>query len=109
MLCQAAYPVAEHVAEESMERIILYHNPGRDCASAGKARRAAHLNQATLRTLPLRRHRVHTRIRRTPPPTSARTSCRFGCHRRLVLLFAWLTLLPTELCLPQIVQCRMAW
>jgi hypothetical protein len=30
-----------------------------------------------------------------------------GCHRRLVLLLAWLTLLPTEGRLPQIAQVRI--
>jgi hypothetical protein len=64
--------------------------------------------QALLRTLPLRIQRVHTRIRCTPPLIAARTSCRFGFHRRLVLLLAWLTLFPTEGCLPQIVQCLIA-
>jgi len=60
--------------------------------------------------LPERRQRVHTRMRRTPPLTLARTRCRFGCHVRLVLLFAWLTLWPTERCFPQISQLlAMAW
>ena len=39
-------------------------------------------------TLPERIHRVQTRIRRTLPFISARTSCRLGFHRRLVLLLA---------------------
>ena len=58
-------------------------------------------------TQPLRMHRVQTRIRFTPPPAAVRTSCRLGCHRRLVLLLAWLTLLPTEGRLPQISQVRI--
>lgn len=58
---------------------------------------------------PLRRHRVHTTIRLTPLAVAARTSCRLGCHRRLVLLLAWLTLLPTEGRFPQIAQCRIYW
>jgi hypothetical protein len=49
--------------------------------------------------------RVQTRMRLTPPAVAARTSCRLGFHRRLVLLLAWLTLLPTEGRLPQIAQC----
>jgi len=40
-----------------------------------------------------------------PPAVAARTSCKLGFHRRLVLLLAWLTLLPTEGRLPQIAQC----
>jgi hypothetical protein len=54
-------------------------------------------------------HRVQTRIRLTPPPllAAARTSCRLGSHRRLVLLLAWLTLLPTEGRFPQIAQVRI--
>src|SRR5713226_4881900 len=50
-------------------------------------------------------HRVQTRILRTLPPISARTSCRLGFHRRLVLLLAWLTLLPTDGCFLQYAQC----
>ena len=49
-------------------------------------------------------HRVQTAIRLTPLPTIARTFFRLGSHRRLVLLLAWLTLLPTEGRLPQIAQ-----
>jgi hypothetical protein len=41
----------------------------------------------------------------TPPAVAVRTSCRLGFQRRLVLLLAWLTLLPTEGRLPQIAQC----
>ena len=40
-----------------------------------------------------------------PPAVAARTSCKLGFQRRLVLLLAWLTLLPTEGRLPQIAQC----
>jgi hypothetical protein len=58
-------------------------------------------------TLPLRMHRVHTTMRRTLPPIWARTSCKFGSHRRLVLLLAWLTLFPTDGCFPHIAQCLM--
>ena len=50
---------------------------------------------------------MHTRIRLTPPPIAARTSCRLGFHRRLVLLLAWLTLLPTDGRFPQIAQFLM--
>jgi hypothetical protein len=42
----------------------------------------------------LLRHCVQTRIRLGDPSTSTRTVCRLGYHRRLVLLLAWLTLLP---------------
>ena len=71
-----------------------------------RARKDRH-RQAVFWTLPLRIHRVHTRIRVTPPPIAARTSCRLGFHRRLVLLLAWLTLLPTEGRFPQIAQFLM--
>ena len=40
------------------------------------------------------RHWVHTRTRLGDPSTRTRTVCRFGYHRRLVRLLAWLTLLP---------------
>jgi hypothetical protein len=56
----------------------------------------------TLVTLPERRQRVQTRIRRTVPAMMARALCRFGCQTRLVLLLAWLTLWPTERVFPQI-------
>src|SRR5271166_235884 len=65
-------------------------------------------NQADFFTLPLRMQRVQTRIRRTPPPIWARTTWRLGCHRRLVLLLAWLTLFPTEVCFPQTLQCLIS-
>ena len=42
----------------------------------------------------LLRHWVQTRIRLGAPSTSTRTVCRLGYQRRLVRLFAWLTLLP---------------
>ncbi len=61
--------------------------------------------QALFLTLPLRMHRVQTRILRTLPPISARTSCRLWFQRRLVLLLAWLTLFPTEGCFLQYAQC----
>jgi hypothetical protein len=61
--------------------------------------------QALFRTRPLLIQRVQARMRLTPPGVAERTSCRLGFHRRLVLLLAWLTLLPTEGPLPQIAQC----
>src|SRR5690606_11351857 len=42
----------------------------------------------------------------TAPFMIARAVCRFGRQTRLVLLFAWLTLWPTERVLPQISQAR---
>src|SRR6266480_6031152 len=51
-------------------------------------------------------HCVHTRIRRVTPPTWARTRWRFGYQRRLVLLFAWLTLCPVMGPLPPMSQPR---
>ena len=51
-------------------------------------------------------HCVHTRIRRVTPPTWARTRCRFGYQRRLVLLLAWLMLCPVMGPLPQISHTR---
>ena len=68
----------------------------------GRSAGGAH---ALLRTRPLRIQRVQTRMRPTPPALAARISCRLGFQRRLVLLLAWLTLLPTEGCLPQIEHC----
>ena len=59
---------------------------------------------AGLITLPDRMQRVQARMARTVPLTLARTRCRFGRHVRLLRLFAWLTLLPTEGCLPQILH-----
>jgi len=44
-------------------------------------------------------------MRLIPPGAAARTSCKLGFQRRLLLLLAWLTLLPTEGRLPQIAQC----
>src|SRR5262249_15466973 len=60
--------------------------------------------QAALATLPERRQRVQARMYLTVPFRLAFTRCRFGCQVRLVLLFAWLTLLPTEACLPRMPQ-----
>src|SRR5919107_3374570 len=40
------------------------------------------------------RHCVQTRIRLGAPSTRTRTVCRLGYQRRLLRLFAWLTLLP---------------
>src|SRR4051812_28093557 len=45
--------------------------------------------------------RVHAINRCTLPSTSARTFCRFGNVRFLVLLLAWLTLLPMRGRFPQ--------
>jgi hypothetical protein len=64
--------------------------------------------QALFWTRPLLRQRVQTRMRLMPPPAAARTSCKLGFQRRLVLLLAWLTLLPTDGRLPQIAQCLIA-
>ena len=48
-------------------------------------------------------HRVHTRARRTPPPSEImRTLFRLGNQRLRVLLWAWETLLPVAGPLPQI-------
>ena len=55
-------------------------------------------------TLPDRKQRVQTFIRLTAPFTTARTCCKFGYQRRLVLLLAWLTLWPTCGPFPQISQ-----
>lgn len=59
-------------------------------------------SQAGFTTRPVRMHRVHALTRRTVPLLSmCRTVWRLGYHRRLVLLFAWLTLLPTCGSFPQ--------
>ncbi len=51
-------------------------------------------NQTAFWTRPDRRQRVHTRMRKADPFTSAFTRCRLGLKTRFVLLLAWLTLLP---------------
>lgn len=55
-------------------------------------------------TLPARMHEVHTDSLLGVAPTMARTRWMFGSHRRLVLLWEWLTLIPKEGCFPQISQ-----
>jgi len=57
--------------------------------------------QAALMTLFDRMQRVHTRIRRTPPFTMARTRCRFGSNRRGRTLLAWLMMRPNLGTFPQ--------
>jgi hypothetical protein len=52
--------------------------------------------------LPLRRQRVQILIRRVPPLILARTSNRLGRYSRTVLLFAWLTVLPSVRFFPHI-------
>ena len=47
---------------------------------------------------------VHTKARFTCPANFPRTRFKFGRQERLDLLLAWLTLLPTERPLPQMVQ-----
>src|ERR1044071_5418728 len=49
-------------------------------------------------------HEVQARTRLLAPLISARTVCRFTFHRRLVMLWAWLTLCPNCGPLPQISQ-----
>jgi len=53
------------------------------------------------RTLPDRMQRVQTRMRRTLPPRSTRTRCRFGRWILRVFTFEWLTLWPFCRLLPQ--------
>jgi uncharacterized protein (UPF0218 family) len=53
-------------------------------------------DQTGFTTTPERMHRVQARTRLTLPSwRTCRTCCRLGYQIRLVLLFAWLTLLPT--------------
>jgi hypothetical protein len=47
---------------------------------------------------------VHTRIRRIPPFTIARTRCRFGSNRLGLTLWAWLMVRPAAPVFPQISQ-----
>jgi hypothetical protein len=47
---------------------------------------------------------VQTSARFTCPSNFARTRCKFGRQERLLLLLAWLTLLPTDRPFPQIEQ-----
>jgi hypothetical protein len=56
-------------------------------------------------TKPERIQRVQTRTRFREPPIVICTFCRFGRCWLLVLIFEWLTLLATRLCLPQIAHC----
>src|SRR5258705_3266026 len=63
-------------------------------------------SQTAFLTLLLRMHDVHTRVRRTPSVVATRTVCRLGYQRRLVLLFAWLTLFPVTGPLPHTLQTR---
>ena len=61
------------------------------------------INYAGLTTAPERIQRVHTRAWILLPPLVAiLTRCKFGSQRRLVLLWAWLTLLPVTGPLPHI-------
>jgi len=60
--------------------------------------------QAALVTLPERRQLEQTFTERTLFSILARTLCRLGRKRRLVVLWAWLTLLPLIGPLPQISQ-----
>ena len=69
--------------------------PFRMPAARGKRRYAA------FETFPALMQRVQARTRWVRPFTLARRFCRFGYVRRLVLLFAWLTLWPTRGALPQ--------
>ncbi len=63
--------------------------------------------QAGFTTAPERIQRVHTFMRTVfPPASTVLTRCRFGNQRRLVLLWAWLTLLPVAGPLPQISHLR---
>jgi hypothetical protein len=58
---------------------------------------------AGLTTAPERIQRVHTLARAIPPfSVTIRTLFRFGSQRRLVLLWAWETLLPVAGPFPQI-------
>jgi hypothetical protein len=52
-------------------------------------------------TLPLRRQEVQTRTRLEVPAALARTGRKLMFQRRLVMLWAWLTLLPLRGFLPQ--------
>ena len=51
-------------------------------------------NYAAFKTLPCRMQDAQTRIRLIVPLIWTRISCRLGSQRRLVLLCAWLMLLP---------------
>lgn len=55
-------------------------------------------------TMPERRHLVQTRIFFVPPFVTTLTVCTFGKKIFLLLLFAWLTLLPIIFPLPHISQ-----
>jgi len=49
-------------------------------------------------------HEVQACKRRGLPPTTALTRWTLGYQRRFVRLWEWLTLIPTEGCLPQTSQ-----
>src|SRR4029077_18248525 len=57
--------------------------------------------QAAFFTRPPRMHSVQARTCFFTPPTTARTRRRFGFHRRLRVLFAWLITFPKCGALPQ--------
>jgi len=74
-------------------------------ALAGRPAEAGpHTHRAAFFTLPLRMHRVQTLIRRTVLPIFTRTRCRFGSHRRLLTLWAWLIRFPNTGVFPQTSQ-----
>jgi hypothetical protein len=56
-------------------------------------------------TLPERMHRVQTVMTAFFFPTMACTFWRFGFQVRLLLLLAWLTLLPVVVCFPHTAHC----
>jgi hypothetical protein len=59
-----------------------------------------------LTTFPDRMQEVQARMRLGVPSMTARTRCKLGYQRRLVLLLAWLTLCPKVGPLPQISHTR---
>jgi hypothetical protein len=95
--------------ERKRERLHFSHNKKRAeekkfLLAPENDRQAA---QAGLTTAPERMQRVHTRKRAVcPPSVTVLTFCRFGYQRRLVLLWAWLTLLPVTGPFPQISHLR---
>ena len=79
---------------------VLRDSGPRSAQALGLDPRVA-ITDAILMTLPERRQRVHTRMRRGAPSIIARTRCRFGSCVLLVLMFECEILLTTILFLLQ--------
>src|SRR5205807_4224789 len=85
-------------------RALIHPDPASRSGARHRRPVPGTVTQALLVTLPAFTQRVQTRSRLGTPPTTVRTETRFGSHRRLVTLCAWLIRLPTAGCFPQTAQ-----